>query len=74
MDTADLIDRLGGNRGVAALTGATAKTISGWRTRGIPARFWLTIRTAAAAQGLDWSPPQSPAPDAKMPRDRAAAA
>lgn len=44
--TSAVIDALGGNRGMARVTGATAKAVSNWRVIGFPAWTYLVIHAA----------------------------
>jgi len=51
--TADeVMDALGGNAGVAELTGSTRKAVSNWRSfNGFPAKFYLVMTAALAGKG-----------------------
>ena len=57
LTTADeVIDRLGGTNAVAALLGASAKAVSHYRRRGLPAETFIVLTQALNANGL-YAPP-----------------
>ncbi len=62
-DASAVIDRFGGIRPMAAKLGVPVTTVQGWKGRGhIPDNRFATVRSAAAAHGVDLSSdPQSPA-------------
>lgn len=49
----EVMDALGGNAGVAELTGSTSKAVSNWRSFGrFPAKFYLVMTAALAGKGM----------------------
>jgi hypothetical protein len=53
MTASDLIDALGGNRGMAAIAGVLPTAVSNWRKIGrIPPRLYLPIAAAGRARGV----------------------
>lgn len=47
-----VIDALGGNVPVASALSVVPATVSGWRARGIPSAYWLTLSRLADERGL----------------------
>jgi len=50
--TAVLIDVLGGNKKVAAITGASPASVSGWRKGKLPAATYVQLRKKITKMGL----------------------
>jgi len=50
--TSRVIDRLGGNKDVAALTGSTDKAVSNWRRSKFPAASYVTLKGTLMDMGL----------------------
>lgn len=48
-----IITALGGTGDVASALDQSASTVSGWRTRGIPAHHWRALVTMAASRKVD---------------------
>lgn len=48
-----IIDALGGTGTVAAALAQSESTVSGWRSRGIPAPHWVAIVSLAEERGED---------------------
>lgn len=49
MDASKIIRALGGATKLASLIGVGRSAVSMWPRNGIPARYWLTVARAAAA-------------------------
>ena len=50
--TSKVIDRLGGNKEVAALTGSTDKAVSNWRRSKFPAASYVPLKGLLIDMGL----------------------
>ena len=50
--TSKVIDKLGGNKEVAALTGSTDKAVSNWRKSKFPAASYVTLKGMLMDMGL----------------------
>ena len=48
-----LIDVLGGNQKVAAITGSTPSAVSNWRKTKLPAATYVVLRNRIKRMGLD---------------------
>ena len=51
--TGVLIDVLGGNQKVAAITGSTDKAVSNWRKSKLPAATYVVLQTKLRRMGLE---------------------
>jgi hypothetical protein len=57
LDSADtVIDLLGGTNAVAKLFGTSAKAVSNWRTRGLPAHTYVLFSHHLKAKGREAPP------------------
>ena len=50
--TSVLIDALGGNQKVAAITGASSGSVSGWRKSKLPAATYVVLKQRISKMGL----------------------
>ena len=53
---ADVIEALGGNKPVGALTNTRPKTVSMWRRNGLPPETYLALSSALARIGIHAPP------------------
>jgi hypothetical protein len=52
-DTSEIIDMLGGNRAVAALTSSSHKAVSNWRAAGVfPSNTFLVLKAELTRRGM----------------------
>ena len=53
MSASQIIEALGGDEGLSAITGVPARTIWHWHRIGIPARLWPLVVQAAQVRGVE---------------------
>lgn len=62
MDASSIIERLGGTRKVAEITGAKRNAVSQWLRIGIPAKYWPALVKSVSDDSLTFEQLQATKP------------